>query len=45
MLISLIQQLATICEEKGVDISMVSAFDMRSNEWVIACAQIYENLL
>ena len=37
--------MAIICEEKGVDISTVSAFDMRSNEWVIACVQIYENLL
>ena len=45
MLISLVQQLATVCEEKQIDISAISAFDMRSNEWAIACVQVYENLL
>ena len=37
--------MATVCEEKGVDLSTVSALDMKSNEWAIAFIQIYENLL
>ena len=37
--------MATACEQQGTDLSEVSAFDLKSNEWAIAFIQIYENLL
>ena len=37
--------MAAVCEERGVDLTDVHAFDNRSNEWAIAMIQIYESLL
>ena len=37
--------MATVCEERGADLSNVHAFDLKSNEWAIAFIQIYESLL
>ena len=46
LLVSLIIQLVTICEEEDIDLSKeVHPFDMKNNEWHIAAMQIYENLL
>ena len=45
VLVSMVIQLASICEEEDVDLaSDVHAFDLKSNEWHIAIMQIYENL-
>ena len=44
-LISLILQLAQLCEQKDLKLSKkIHCFDLRSNEWHIAFLQIYETL-
>ena len=45
LLVNMVVQLATICEEEDVDLENdVHAFDLKNNEWHIAVMQIYESL-
>ena len=45
LLVTMVIQLASICEEEEVELSKdVHALDMKNNEWHIAIMQIYENL-
>ena len=45
LLVNMIIQLSTICEEEDVDLERdVHAFDLKNNEWHIAIMQIYESL-
>ena len=45
VLVSLVLQLAGVCEDQEVELSRtVHAFDLKSNEWHIAALQVYESL-
>jgi hypothetical protein len=40
----LIQELVDICKAKHVDLSNISAFDLKTTDWHIALIQIYETV-
>jgi hypothetical protein len=41
---NLVEEMADLCQQNKVDISALSPFELKTNDWHIALLQIYENL-